>query len=72
MSSRSSHASYRQALSDIKHALSQPLTALQCALEISLLRDVTLEEFKDTISAAIQEADRMRKTLLHLEDGCNG
>jgi signal transduction histidine kinase len=55
-------------VSDVLHKLSQPLTALQCSLELSLARDQTSEEFRASVDAALQNADRLRQSLLLLRE----
>ena len=54
--------------SDVFHQLSQPLTALLCSLELSLTRDQTLEEFRFSVEAALQNAERLRQHLLLLRE----
>jgi C4-dicarboxylate-specific signal transduction histidine kinase len=55
-------------VSDDFHELSQPLTALQCSLELSLLRDQTSEDFRTSVEAALQNAKRLRQILLLLRE----
>jgi signal transduction histidine kinase len=55
-------------VSDVLHKLSQPLTALQCSLELSLARDQTSEEFRASVEAALQNAERLRQSLLLLRE----
>ncbi len=57
-------ASDADTVSYIFHTLSQPLTALQCALEVSLLTDSSESQLRETIRAAISEADRLQKSLI--------
>lgn len=59
-------AAERAFLSEVFHDLSQPLTALQCRLELSLRRDHTVEEFKESIQTVLENAERMRQRLLLL------
>ncbi len=54
--------------SDCLHSLSQPLTALHCALELSLLRDRTLEEFRHSVEAALENVSRLRTTILMIRE----
>ena len=61
-------ADQRNFVSDVFHELSQPLTALQCSLELSLLRDHTSQEFRASVEAALQNADRLRLNLLLLRE----
>src|SRR5271166_50161 len=55
-------------VSDALHKLSQPLTALQCSLELSLIRDQTSAEFRASVEAALENADRLRQRLLLLRE----
>jgi len=55
-------------VSDVLHKLSQPLTALQCSLELALVRDQTAEEFRASVEAAVQNAERLRQNLLLLQE----
>jgi signal transduction histidine kinase len=52
--------------SNVFHDLSQPLTALHCSLELALLRDQTSEEFRTSVEAALQNAERLRQRLVLL------
>ncbi len=45
--------------SDLFHALSQPLTALRCSLELSLQRTLTADEYRESASRALQQAERV-------------
>jgi signal transduction histidine kinase len=58
----------RDFASDVLHDLSQPLTALQCSLELALLRDRTLEELRVSVEAALHDAERLRRRLLLLRE----
>jgi len=55
-------------ISDVFHQLSQPLTALQCSLELALIRDRTSEEYRTSVQAALQNAERLRQSLLLLRE----
>jgi signal transduction histidine kinase len=58
-------------VSELFHSLSQPLTALQCALELSVLQDQTSQEFRATVESALENTQRIRQCLLlarELED----
>ncbi len=57
-------ASEHAFLSDVFHELSQPLTALQCLLELSLLRDTTAAELRASVEKALDNADRLRQRLV--------
>jgi len=61
-------AEQRSLVSEVLHKLSQPLTALQCSLELSLVRDQTCEEFRASVEAALQNAGRLRQNLLLLRE----
>jgi len=52
--------------SDLFHQLSQPLTALQCALELSLARDRTAEQFRSSVALALENSGRLRACLLRI------
>ena len=57
-------ARQRRFVSEVFHSLSQPLTALHCSLELSLAGDQTAEEFRASVAAAMQNAERLRQRLL--------
>ncbi len=65
---RKRSAEQRSLVSDVLHKLSQPLTALHCSLELSLARDETPEEFRASVEAALQNAQRLRQSLLLLRE----
>lgn len=46
-----------QLVSDLFHALNQPITALRCSLELSLHRPRTAEQYRGTLQAAMQQAE---------------
>jgi hypothetical protein len=56
----------RDFASNVFHDLSQPLTALHCSLELALLRDQTCEDFRTSVEAALQNAERLRRRLVLL------
>jgi His Kinase A (phospho-acceptor) domain len=58
----------RDFASNVFHDLSQPLTALQCSLELALVRDQTIEEFRASVEAALHDAERLRQRLLLLRE----
>jgi signal transduction histidine kinase len=58
----------RTFVSDVFHKLSQPLTALHCSLELSLARDETAEEYRASVEAALQNAERLRQSLLLMRE----
>ena len=53
---------------DLFHTLSQPLTALQCSLELALVRDRTAGEFRASVEAALENAERLRQSFLLLRE----
>lgn len=61
-------ATQRDFAANVLHDLSQPLTALQCSLELALVRDQTLEEFRASVEAALHDAERLRQRLLLLRE----
>jgi phospho-acceptor domain-containing protein len=61
-------ASRQDFASNVYHDLSQPLTALHCSLELALVRDQTVEEFRASVEAALQNAERLRQQLLLLRE----
>ena len=59
---------------EIFHELSQPLTALQCGLELALYRDQSLEQLRSDVERALENADSLRERLVlirALEDACD-
>ena len=61
---RRSAVKERSFVSEIFHTLSQPLTALQCSLELSLLRDTSADELRTSIAAALENAESLRQRLM--------
>ena len=55
-------------VSDVLHKLSQPLTALQCSLELSLARGQASEDFRASVEAALENAERLRQSVLLLRE----
>ena len=58
----------RRFAAEVLHSLSQPLTALHCALELSLLRDHSADEFRKSVNSALESAGRLRQRLLLLSE----
>ena len=58
----------RDFAANVFHDLSQPLTALHCSLELALVRDQTIEEFRASVEAALHAAERLRQRLLLLRE----
>lgn len=54
----------RAFISEVFHNLSQPLTALHVSLDLSLLRDQTVEELRFSLESALQNTERLRQRLL--------
>jgi hypothetical protein len=54
----------RAFVSDLFHAVSQPLTALECGLELSLRRDNTAAEFRARVETALVNAKLLHRRLL--------
>lgn len=51
----------RELLSELFHALNQPLTTLRCALELSLRRPHGEEEYRHTVQAALLQAESITR-----------
>ncbi len=51
-------------LSEVFHDLSQPLTALECNLELSLRCDQTVADFVDRVQTALETVERLRQRML--------
>jgi signal transduction histidine kinase len=51
-------------VSEIFHLLSQPLTALHCALDLSLRGDQTVDKLHASLQSAMESAERLRQSLL--------
>ncbi len=54
----------REALSEIFHNLSQPLTALECGLEVSLRQDKTVARLRARMASALEAARLLRQRFL--------
>jgi hypothetical protein len=54
----------RAFVSDLFHAVSQPLTALECGLELSLRRDQSAAEFRARVETALVNAKLLHRRLL--------
>jgi signal transduction histidine kinase len=61
-------AAQRSFVSEVFHNLSQPLTALQCSLELSLFRDQTMAELRASVETALQNAECLRQRLRLLRE----
>jgi two-component system heavy metal sensor histidine kinase CusS len=48
-----------QLISDLFHALNQPITALQCALELSLRQSRSVAQYRDTLQTGLQQVERI-------------
>jgi hypothetical protein len=51
-------------VSDLFHSISQPLTALECGLELSLRRDETAAQFRTRVETALVNAKLLHRRLL--------
>ena len=49
----------RRLRSDLFHALSQPLTALCCSLELALQQSLTAEQYRESVGRALVQAERV-------------
>jgi len=54
---------YRRAASEVFHALSQPITALQCSLELTLRRARSAEELQDGLREGLENSQRLIRVL---------
>lgn len=54
----------RNELSEVFHSLSQPLTALQCGLEVSLRQDKTAARLRARMASALEATRLLRQRLL--------
>jgi hypothetical protein len=61
-------ADQRSLVYDIFHTLSQPMTALQCSLELALARDRTAEDLRASVEAALENVERLRQSFLLLRE----
>jgi signal transduction histidine kinase len=51
---------FRSPLAQLLHGLNQPLTGLQCAMEVALARPRTLEEYVEGLRQGLELTERMR------------
>jgi signal transduction histidine kinase len=56
----------REFVSEVFHTLSQPLSALHCSLDLSLRRDQTAADLRNSLEAGLRSAERLRERLLLL------
>jgi signal transduction histidine kinase len=49
----------RRLVSDLFHALSQPLTSLCCSLELTLQQSPTPEQYRESVSRALAQAEKV-------------
>jgi hypothetical protein len=54
---------YRRAVSEVFHALSQPITALQCSLELTLRRARSAEELQSGLREGLENSQRLIRVL---------
>jgi hypothetical protein len=48
-------------VSDVFHAISQPLTSLRCCIELALMQEGTLEAYRDALTEALTHAERVNR-----------
>jgi signal transduction histidine kinase len=60
--------SERQFVADIAHELRTPLTSLRSELEISLLKDRTVEEYKKNLTATLVDANQVCRKIQNIID----
>jgi len=53
-------------VSEVLHDLSQPLTALECGLELSLRQDKTVAELRNRMETLLEAAQLLRRRVLEL------
>jgi signal transduction histidine kinase len=58
--SRSAEAAARSPLEQLLHALNQPLTGLQCSLEVALASERTVEYYRQRLREGLELTERMR------------
>jgi len=52
-----------QLIADLFHALNQPLTALQCSLELSLRRPRSEDHDRETLQSALRQAEQIARQI---------
>lgn len=57
-----------ESLGEILHALSQPLTTLECGLELALRYDKTLAQVRHRLKVLLEAAQVMHQKLLAMRD----
>lgn len=55
-----------QVLTEIFHAMSQPLTTLECGLELAIRYDTTLVQVRDRLRVLLEAAQVLHQSLLEL------
>jgi signal transduction histidine kinase len=58
----------QELISDLFHALNQPLTTLRCSLELALQQPRTARQYRDGLSAALAQAERIARLASGLRD----
>jgi hypothetical protein len=58
---------HSERVSEILHALSQPITALECGLELSLRKDKTPSELRTRLSASLATARLLHQRLVEFQ-----
>lgn len=55
-------------ISKVLHDLAQPVTALECGLELAMLQDKTVEEFQARLQKLLGIAQSLHVRMLELRD----
>ena len=63
-----SGSEHQQLLSDLFHALNQPLTTLRCSLELALLQPRTVEQYRDNTQVALEQAERISRIAVGIRE----
>ncbi|HZD31993.1 MAG TPA: hypothetical protein VE779_10085 [Candidatus Angelobacter sp.] len=70
--SRPAHETF---VAEMLHSLAQPLTALQCGLELSLYQDKTVADFRNRMEVLLGIAQSLRERLVAMrasQDAADG
>jgi signal transduction histidine kinase len=57
-----------QLIADLFHAVNQPITALQCSVELSLRRPPSEQQYRDTLQAALQHAEQIARQVAGIRE----
>jgi len=58
----------QEAVAQLMHEMSQPITALRCCLDVALLRQQSAEEYREIITQAIMQVERLAGYTLTLRE----